>query len=218
MKTVIGLAVIGVMAASTAGATGIGVGVKAGTLGVGAEVTKSLTPKLNARVGLNTFSYDTTLTESDMEYDAEIEFNNASAMLDWHPFGGTFRFSVGYLFNNNEGNLVARPTDPSTWEFNLGGTSYQLDNLSGKVTFANGGYLGMGWGNAGDRAGLGLSLDLGVAYQGSPKVKLSAEGTDNVIDDPNFQNALAQEEADARESMANYKYFPVISLGVSYAF
>lgn len=196
--------------------TGLGVGVKAGTLGLGVEMTKSLSPSFNVRVGVNQYKFTTVRTEGNIHYDMDLKWQSAAALLDWHPFQGSFRMTVGYVFNNNKIDMVATPTGSSTYDIN--GTSYTLNSLTGDVTFENGGYFGIGWGNAGDGKGFGMSLEVGAVYQNSPKLKLTASGSSSVVNDPTFQANLKQEQANAESDMSSFKWYPQIALGVSYAF
>ncbi len=215
-KAVIGAAVAGAMMASAVAQADVGMGVKGGTLGGGMEITTGLTESINARVGFNTYSYSTSGTESDIDYDVDFNLQTTSAILDWHPFKGTFRLSAGYVFNNNTIEMTGKPTNGIDYE--IGGTEYSLDSLDGEVEFTSGAYVGMGWGNAGRGKGFGMNFEIGAFYQGSPDLTLTAKGSSSVVDDPDFKRDLAREEADAQDDIAEYEWYPVISLGMSYTF
>lgn len=190
---------------------------KVGTLGLGLEYTQSLSPTLNGRLGINNYSYDYSGIESDIAYNFDLNLNSLSALLDWHPGARTFRVSGGLLYNKNKINAVAT----GTGTVNIGGTDYpaaSLGSLYGTIGFnKTAPYFGIGWDNVvGKNKGLGVSADLGVVFQGSPKAHLTASGP--IASDPDFKSRLAKEEGELQDALNNYKYYPVISVGVYYSF
>jgi hypothetical protein len=196
-------------------ADGWGLGAKAGTLGAGVEITKSFSPKFNARLGLNGYKYSDDRTESGIKYDGELDLKSTSLFLDYHPFEGTFRISVGYLFSNNELDLDAKGTGQSV---TVGSTPVTIDpgdQLKGTVDLQSGGYVGIGWGNAGQK-GWGFSGDIGVVFQGSPDVSLTASQS---LKNKGVTDAdLRQEEKSLEDDLDSFKQYPVIAVGVSYGF
>jgi len=55
---------------------GIALGAKIGTLGYGAEITKSTIPKLNVRAGFATaaYSHEGEMTDQEVEYIGDLNF------------------------------------------------------------------------------------------------------------------------------------------------
>jgi len=193
---------------------GLGLGVKAGTLGLGAEITKSFTETLNGRVGFNSYKFTTSGKEGDVDYDIDMKWQSTALLLDWHPGGGSFRLTAGYMLNGNKLEMTAKPTS----QYTIGDNTYNLGDvgtLTGTVDMDNGPYVGLGWGNA-SKKGFGFSFELGAIYQGSPKVKLNATGT--LATDPTFQADMAKEEKKAQDSLDSFKWYPQIALGLSYGF
>lgn len=217
-KQVAGLAVVALLASASAGAEGFALGARAGTLGLGVEGVFRLTDGLNARVGVNNYTYNYNDTVSDVRYDADFKLRSSSLLLDWHPFGGAFRLSAGTLFNRNKVDLTGQPTG----NVDVGGATFtpsQIGTLDGEVDFKKTApYVALGWGNAvAKNKGLGLSFEIGAVMQGSPDVTLtSTNGT--LSSDPTFQARLAQEERDAEKDLDGFKVYPVIALGLSYQF
>lgn len=202
------------LGASSIAVAEMGVGVKAGTLGYGAEFTYGINDSFNARLGLNTYSFDDTDTQDDIEYDMDMDWQSTGAYLDWHPFQGSFRLTVGYILNKNEIGMKATPSGT----YDIGGTTYtdaEIGNLTGAVDFGNGLFYGLGWGNAGDGKGLGFILELGVLQQ-APDLSLAASGP--IASDPTFQQDLSREQKDAQDDLDDFDQYPVISLGLSYSF
>lgn len=196
----------------------VGLGAKLGTLGAGVELTKDLLTKVNARVGLNVLTYDTSGTESDVDYTIDLELSSVTMMLDWHPFGGGIRLSAGAAFNNNELTMVGKPTNAS---YTIGNTTYtptEVGTLRGTVTFDDlTPYLGIGWGNAvspDDR--FTFSMDVGVLFQGDTVADLTSDGT--LANDPTFQAELAQEEQNLNQELDDFEFYPVLSMGFAYRF
>lgn len=61
----------------------------------------------------------------------------------------------------------------------------------------------------------GLSADIGVLYQGSPSLSLSATGA---LNDPTLAADLEAERQSAESDLSEYKWYPVLSLGTYYRF
>ncbi|MDT8317587.1 MAG: hypothetical protein RQ824_06295 [bacterium] len=202
---------------AAAGNSGVAVGVKAGTLGAGAEATVRLTDKLNLRLGGNQYSKEETGVEDDIEYDIELKLSSAAALFDWHPFGGVFRITAGALLNGNELEFDARPATTYT----IGDTTYtigEVGQLHGKVDFDDvAPYASIGWGNAvGKNRNITFSFELGAVFQGSPNVDLTATGTS--ASDLAFQAELQKEEDNLQDELDDYKIYPVAAIGLSYHF
>jgi len=190
---------------------------KLSTLGVGVEITTRITSDVNLRLGVNTFSYDYTGKESDVKYDFDLDLLSGSVLLDWYPFHGGFRLSGGGIINQNELDMEAKPTVSYT----IGTTTYtsdQVGTLTGKMDFDKiAPYAGIGWGNAaGKGKRWGLTLDMGVVFQGSPDIDLVANGPMTII--PSFQADLASEKQDIEDELDKYKYYPVVAFGITYKF
>ena len=167
-----------------------GLTLKAGSPGIGVDLTVGLGEKANLRLSGNAFSY----TYDDYEFDedeeeiaevvdtveATLDLLTLGAFLDWHPSGGSFRLSAGAFYNANEGSLSATAGDT----ISIGGEVYEVQSLDGVIefnTFAP--YLGIGWGNAAQAdSHWHFAMDLGVLVQGSPKVSLTATATDPTVE------------------------------------
>ena len=194
----------------------LGFEVRGSTLGLGAEVNYGYSPHWSVGVGYNGFTYSTDTDAGNINYDVDLELSSVSVLGNYHPWGGIFRFTGGVLINNNELSMTGTPSGGT---FDIGDQTYTAANvgqLNGLVSFHNWApYLGVGWGKQyGSR--FGLSADLGVAYQGSAAVDLSATGP--IAGDPAFQNDLRREEQQTEDDLSVYKYYPVLGLGVYFRF
>ena len=208
-------AAILVCAVSTPSHAGIGIAGRAGTLGIGVEVTQSLIPMVNVRGGINWFDYGFDGTESDVDYRIDLKLKSFNALVDLHPFPLVgFRLTGGIVFNSNGLKMVS---DQISGTINVGGTDYptgDVGNLNVDVDFASTApYFGIGWGNAANSR-IGLAIDLGIALQGSPQV--TARATGRLASDQTFQNSLNQEIRQLEDDISGFKYYPVIAIGLSF--
>ncbi|ATC93135.1 hypothetical protein [Pseudoalteromonas tunicata] len=233
------LSLVALLATSTsAEASPVGVSLKAGTLGAGAELDYRFNENFNLRLQANTFNYKDDFEEDDINYSGKIDLSTAGILLDWRPFSGTFRLTGGYYINNNE--IKANAKDASNEGYELGDVTYFSDtanplslNANMELGNSSSGYLGLGWGNATD-AGWMFSFELGVLFAGSPKIDLSAsgsavvyiDGAANYFDVSDTTNPLVQEfnanliteKNNLEKDISDFEFYPVITLGVGYRF
>ena len=185
------------------------------TLGGGLEFAKGLTPSFGLRGGFNYFSYGYDATESDVEYDLELELKSFGLFADWHPFKGSFRLSGGFLIN---GNGLEGKAKPKTANFDIGDGSYDLDSVSLDIsynTFAP--YFGLGWDTTfGDEDNWGFCFDLGLVYSGSPEAAVSISGTDAAT--ATTSGDVQKEINDLQESLDDFEWWPLLSAGLVYQF
>jgi hypothetical protein len=191
--------------------------IKAGTLGAGVEVERTLSDSISARVGFNYLGYEGSALESEIDYNVLTRMRSYSAILDWHPFEGTFRLSLGAFYNNHDVEANAKPSS----SYQIGDviyTSTEVSSLTAIVDFDKvSPYIGMGWDTSFDKdGGLGLLCELGVLYRGSPDVTLTATGT--AADSETLIQELAKEEDSIKSSLEDYEYYPVLALGLTYRF
>ena len=217
-----------------------GVGVKAGTLGTGLELSMTLTQTLNTRLALTNidFSFDETLdledadtgTQASVDSSMDLNFGATALMLDWYVFDGTFHVSAGMVKNDSKIKLNGKLVD-NTVTFD--GQTYDVSqdftdpSMSGTIKLGSGyePYVGIGWGRkADDEPGLALSIELGVLLL-SPSVDLQAPTLDP--SGPAAQSGKTQAELDsavdkaesaAEDELSVLEAWPVISVGLNYAF
>lgn len=194
----------------------------AGTLGFGAHVSVPLRPALNLRLGVSGYHYDFSSSTSDVDYNFRLKLQTIEALLDWYPMDNAFHLSAGLIHNGNKITSVARPSATGTYTIN--GNTYsaaQAGVVNGNTEFRTAApYLGIGWGNpVSDKKGWGFTSDLGVMFQGSPSSTLTSSGctaSTQICDQ--LQNDLAAETTSLDQKTNNFKYYPVLRVGVSYAF
>ena len=210
--------IVAAISATAFSAQAAGVGVRAGTTGVGGDIGFNVAPTLDARVGYSYFSYKTHYNSSDVNYDAKLKFSNLNALLDWSPLPGGFRVSGGVIANQNKADLHSTS---STYRIN--GVTYSSSDASVSGTVKSGRslapYLGIGYGNVA-RAGVNFYADLGIMFMGSPKVSLqsSCGGSLNASQCAQLRSDLNDEQARVQDDLKKYRYFPVANIGITIGF
>ncbi|MDH3351832.1 MAG: hypothetical protein OEM60_14290 [Gammaproteobacteria bacterium] len=192
-----------------------GVGIKAGTLGLGLEARWSGLPYIDLRMGVNGYTYEDDGRQANVLYDAELDLETFFLTANFHFPLSPFRLTVGAFANGNEFNMVS--SEPG--DFNIGGDFYtgaEVGTLSSTTSFGSTSpYLGLGFdfelfGKA------GLNFDVGVLWQDEPEVSLVATGL--LADDPTFMASLENERLQLEDDMSDFKAYPVVSLSFVYNF
>lgn len=192
-----------------------GLGLKAGTLGLGLEASWQPLPYIEVRVGANSYDYDNDGTQAGIPYDATLALESLYGTANFHFPISPMRVTAGLYSNGNEMLMV----NDELQDLNIGGITYPgagIGTLSSTTSFASTSpYLGIGFDFT--LAGkVGMNLDLGVLWQGEPDVTLDASGALGA--DAGFQAALELERQDLEDEMSDFKAWPVISLGFVYKF
>lgn len=226
--------------AATAAETGIGL--RASTLGLGAELSVGLLDRLVLRVPFNTFRYSDNITEDEISYDSELELRTVGLLADLHAFGGGFHMTAGLYSNGNELNLLASEATGND-SFQVGNQRYRSDpsdpfELTAGLDFESvAPYAGIGWGNAAqaERNGVYFKFELGVLFQGSPRAEADGSGSVCEAESPDcsatsfdvegndpravaFRDELERERADLEAGLDDFDLYPVAGLSVGYRF
>lgn len=220
-------ALLCVLSAMPADAADVAIGAKAGTLGIGAELTVGLGRQVNGRVGFGAYQYSERREASDIEYDAEANLRAGTAFLDFHPGGRGFRLTAGAVWNGTtvEGSSLA----PASGFYEIGGVNVPvslLGTLDAEADFDPiAPYAGLGWGNAvGTNQKVGFSFDVGAVFPGEADIELIPVLSPDspIVNNPAARAALEilldREERELEAEAADYDVYPVVSLGVTYRF
>jgi hypothetical protein len=148
----------------------------------------------------------------------KLKLQTASLLGDWFPFANNFRISLGAMFNGNKFSLKGQPKGGTTYTINdVIYTAPEVGSLEAAVKFRKAApYFGIGYGRP-INSGLSLIFDAGVIFQGSPrsKIDVSCGATARCAQ---LQSDAKAEESQLDDSLHNFKYYPVISLGLAYTF
>lgn len=211
------LALLCVLASFSLRAADFGITPAVGTLGAGAGVDFRLGEPFGIRVVGNTGDYDRDITEQDIEFNGKMNFNNYGAIADWYPGGGAFRLSAGVFSNRNRIDL--RSSEEGTITVN--GVAYPtaaVGFVTGDVRFnTTSPYVGIGWGRSPNRR-WAITFDVGAIYQGSPKLSVEAHPTVPALVPASFYANLEAERAQTEKDISDYKYYPVVAIGLSFGF
>jgi hypothetical protein len=211
----------GLASVGLAQAADFGVYATAGTIGFGGGLAATFNDQFAARLGYTTYEYTVEdLEESDLVLDGKAELGGVHAFLDWHPFGGAFRLSVGAIENAS----LSAHAEPMAGTYTLNGTTYSAQDIGEANATARydsiSPYAGIGFGRTLSRDGrFAFSADLGVVFTGSPQVELNATcAAPNAMLCAEIHDDVAAEEAELQREADELKYWPVIAIGLSYRF
>ncbi len=199
-------------------------GAKISTLGLGLEYTHPINDKFDVSIGYNQYDFSDTLTESNVTYNADLEWSSIALLGNWRPRGGKFHITAGFLLNSNE--IKARATTTGSYDF--GGQTFAVNDVAsavGTLDFKSiAPYIGIGRsGNIPNKKNMTFSFDLGVAFQGKPSVALSGTCSPaGITADSTCQSrlnaALAVEAQEFRDDIDGFSTYPVLSVGIGYVF
>jgi hypothetical protein len=204
-KTIAVVALAAVAGTANAG----GIGLRAGTTGIGADIGFGIVPTLGGRIGISGMNLNTDVDTTDVHYDAKAKILTGALLLDWSPLG-PFRISGGFMPHKNRVELSGAPTAGSRFP---AGTTLSGDVKPDK-SFAP--YLGIGWGNVWTK-GVNFYFDLGVMFQGSPKVSLDVQcaATMTAGECTTARNEVEAERVRVEDKIDKYKYYPVANIGLT---
>ena len=208
------LTVVFLLALPGAASAQLGVAAHVGSLGLGADVGIGLSKSFGIRLGANVQPWALNATVSEVAVRGRPASPSFTAFLDVHPGGTGFRLTGGAVLFAGSNALEGRPTGTvdfggQTWDASMVGT------LTGTLeTRSLAPYAGIGWGGA-TRSGFGLSVDLGAAMHGTPRVSFEVDGLLAV--DPTFMEALEREVVAFEDKAAVFSFYPVLSIGLSMA-
>lgn len=207
-------------------------GLSATTLGGALQLATPLGNRLNLRVGGNFVQFQYPFTKDGVNYTPEINLRSGQGTIDWFPGNGEFHVSLGALYFRNGFSGTANVQAGQTYK--LGDTTYVNsidDPVSGNASLSYDRRVApmvlLGWGNLIARTGRRLSfpIEVGVAYMGTPQMKLHLNGTSCTTDgcfdnatDPSTLNNIKDEQNAINNDLRYTKFYPVLSLGFGYRF
>lgn len=215
---------VALFASSPAAGQDLGIGLRAGTTGFGAEVGLGITGKLNVRGHFSTFSYGYTETttgeDPNLTVDADAGIGAMTAFIDLHPFGNSFRLTGGIGKNNFDVSATGAALDAVCFgdETPNGGcdgkefSPDKLGTLKGSLSYSSSmhPYMGIGFGSLGNGdSPITFLFDLGFFYTGSVEIDLDNDGL--------FQPTTAPENVQVlNDGFESFKWYPVLSIGIGF--
>jgi hypothetical protein len=205
---------------STSAIAELGAGARIGTTGFGVDLGYSIFGPLSARVGYSYGSYKFDYNATDVNYDAKIKLSSINLFLDYTLLPG-IRLTGGLIPQQSKVTFVGVPKNNT---YTIGGTTYtatDVGNLNGSIKPGNSvaPYLGIGYGTVAG-AGVNFYADLGVQYVGSPKVSVTGNCGPalNATVCNTLQADIQRERVRVENDAKDFKWYPVINVGVTVGF
>src|SRR5260370_25620025 len=102
------------------------IGLRAGTLGGGVELSTALSQRAAVHLNADGYNRKQTSTRDSIDYDMKLKLQTASLLGDWFPFANNFRISLGAMFNGNKFTLKAQPTGGT---YTINGNTYSASQV-----------------------------------------------------------------------------------------
>lgn len=184
------------------------------TLGYGVDGNVRLSDRFSATASWSTFKIDGDVDTDEVAYNGELNSDNATLVLNWHPFAGSFHVSAGLVAGDLQAVVTGTPAAGGSYTFN--GVNYsaeQIGQLRGKVVLKDNvaPYAGIGWRS--QRQGLGGYAQIGV-IAAKTGVALAATG---MLADPVLAADL-EAERQSLEREVDLSLYPVVGAGLVWRF
>jgi hypothetical protein len=191
---------------------GLSLGAKAGTMGIGSELSFALTPRLHLRLGGSYFRYEIELEafQSEVKGSSYLKTGSISLLADFHP-ARYFYLSAGVLYNMLEAGIYGIPANPIT----IGNIQVNPDEVGYlEVTLKPGAninpYAGIGFGRAVSKNRVvSFNIDLGAAFMDSPKADLQSTGMLT-------PTSSEEQKRQLNENISWIQFYPMISFQLNF--
>jgi len=205
------------------GESNFNIGIKAGTLGMGIDMSVPMGEWFSLRVNANGLNYqDTYNSKYSYVLDAQRKYKlqTVGLLLDYHLL--QLRLTGGVYYNKNQIIDITRPTEDKGVVLNgMIFDASSIGELKSTISFNKvSPYVGVGWGNNVNSDGWHFTLDVGLMYHGDPKIDLEIKSNSSLV-----QNAIEELDADAviekkiqEKDLSDYQFYPVVMMGINYSF
>jgi hypothetical protein len=222
-KTILGLGLASMFLSVSAAHAEVGLSTELGTTGVGIHATLPVLTNLNARIGVNAFSYSYNGSTSNVDYKFKLKLQTFDLLADYYPIAASgFRLTGGLIYNGNKVDATGKPNQTGTYTLN--GNTYSsssVGSLNGRVDFRKiAPYVGLGWGNAlAKDSNWSFTTDIGAMFQGAARTSLtSSDCTASTAICSQLASDLSAENQKLADKTSKLKIWPVIRFGVAYKF
>jgi len=195
----------------------IALGLNVATTGIGVEARAPITDNIYGRIGANYFKYTHRFTSGKINLKGDLTLLSAPIMFDWHPFDKSgFRLSAGVAYNGTK--LKA---SGSANGVTINGKSFsaaQIGSVTAKLTLGNAiaGVASIGYDSSFiSNRPLSFDFELGAMYAGKPKLSVSSTGTGGDVFLKEYRKDADKSFNDIKKYL---KFYPIIKIGVKYAF
>ena len=179
-----------------------------GLAGAGATVQWGFTPYLAMSAGYTGLNYSLKdVKTDDATYSGDLNLKNPQVFLNWAPFGGHFKVSLGAINQQTDFALTADDyTDPQ---------NPQVSRVKVKGGFAQSvaPALTLGFESDWTKPGLGYHLSVGGMYAGKPNVIVDIQCDSGTPNDTCF-GLERDEERKIEDELKKYQVLPILRAGL----
>lgn len=211
-----GQAAYGAPASSQTGR--FGVGLSAGTTGATIEAKYAPSEAFMLRGNFNYLDFSRDEEFDGIDYEGDLNVSTFGGFADIAPFRNGFVISGGAYFGDKTLDLVATPNG----NVEIGGQTFtpaEVGTLTGEAKLKNfAPYAGIGYDSfMSGSSNWSFNARAGVMFTGSPEAELiSANGT--LSGNPLLLNELELEVQALEDDAEDFKYYPVVTVGVARRF
>lgn len=202
------LLTVGVVQALAQGNDSIAAGIQGNGTGFGPGIAYSVSPSFTVHGIGNSASFNYDRASDGLDDDFGLDLLSGGGILDYHPMQNGFHISVGALYNGDETDLTSTAAGfamPGNASANLRG------DLEFNSTIAP--YLGVGYDTTfTSRNNWSFVMRAGVLYQGDPAVTATEPAG------PAPATDLTNDVDLIEDDLSLFRFYPVISVGVTYRF
>ncbi len=196
-------------------ALGVGVGTNGGLV----EGSYKLSNQIVLRGQGAFIDFDDSFKSSDVKYSGKLKFNTGGGFVDWHPWSSPWLVSAGAVGGDRKVDLRATPS--VTGVIKIHGQTFpitEVGEVDGSADFGSPApFLGFGWDNTFYTFHkIGFRAVAGVIFGDTPKVNLQAVGP--FATDPTVVSDVQAEQASLEHDVHDYRYYPVVQVGLNYRF
>lgn len=196
----------------------VAIGPRIGTQGIGAEARAPIADGFFGRINGNYFQYSRSFNEGEIDLKGKLTLLSVPVMLDWHPFEGSgFRLSAGIAYNGNKVKATAKTVKDTR----LDGVLYTAAEIGSvttdlKIGSTLAGVASIGYdGSFINNSPLSFNFEAGVMYAGKPKLTVNSTGIGGAL----VKDKVKEDATKGLKKIEKYlKFFPILSIGVKYAF
>ncbi|MDG2018649.1 MAG: hypothetical protein P8J25_04295 [Porticoccaceae bacterium] len=156
-----------------------------------------------------------------LNQSVDLELEQLSGLIDYHPWQGAFRFTGGVTHSK----MILNSVNFGDGEFIIGNRVFNdniVDSTSLRVQLANGisPYFGFGWASGfGKEKGFSFNGDIGFIFSNNIEIDFTAQCSDSAT---NYQckkvkSSVRKERLDLEQDL-QLNFLPVVGFGLSYKF
>ncbi len=206
--------------ACSANSKNFGLGGGVGTTGATVEAKYAVSNNIVLRGNVNALPVNVDQSYDGVDYEVDASMTTFGGFADLHPFSNGFHLTGGVYGGGKSADLLGVPGPATIVE--IGDTTYtgaQIGTLRGTVEYADvAPFVGLGYdGFMNRQKKWSFNARAGVMFVGEPDVDLKAQGG-LVSSFPSVQDDLQREAQNLKDELDKYKYYPVVSLGLTRRF